>query len=146
MKILILLVTGFLLFASANLQAQDSSRPKSGKYSSRSNNAEDTTRTKAKADTLSSGLDILIKGELGDGRPIIVIDGVVSADPDILNKIDTDDIDSVSILKEESATKIYGEKGKNGVILITTKSNKDKNKKDSNKPATKKKKKRVKKG
>jgi TonB-dependent SusC/RagA subfamily outer membrane receptor len=146
MKTLILLVTGFLFLTTVNMQAQDSSRPKSGKYSSRSRNAEDTTRTKAKTDTLGIGIDVLIKGELGEGKPLIVIDGIVYTDQDILNSLNPDDIDSISILKEETAVRIYGEKGKNGVIIITTKSNKEKNKKDSNKPATKKKRKKLKKG
>ena len=36
-------------------------------------------------------------------------------------KLDTDKIEKVEVLKGESATKKYGEKGKDGVIIITTK-------------------------
>ena len=51
--------------------------------------------------------------------PLIFIDGKESAVS--IKDIDPDRIESVSVLKNESATSVYGEKGKNGVILITTK-------------------------
>ena len=35
--------------------------------------------------------------------------------------ISAEDIESISVLKDESATALYGEKGKNGVIVISTK-------------------------
>jgi TonB family protein len=38
-----------------------------------------------------------------------------------IENIGVDDIESFTVLKDEQATKIYGEKGKNGVVLITTK-------------------------
>ena len=53
-------------------------------------------------------------------QPLIVIDGVVDKSQNI-NNIPPETIESISVLKNESATKIYGEKGKDGVILITTK-------------------------
>jgi TonB family protein len=40
---------------------------------------------------------------------------------EIAKKIKPEDIEKVEVLKDESATKLYGEKGKNGVILVTTK-------------------------
>lgn len=51
--------------------------------------------------------------------PLFIIDG------SIVEKIDIkpEDISSVSVLKDKSATAIYGEKGKNGVVIITTKKN-----------------------
>lgn len=52
--------------------------------------------------------------------PYYVVDGVPS-DEATVNTLLADGIESVSILKDESATIIYGEKGKNGVVLITTK-------------------------
>ncbi|MGD0340749.1 MAG: TonB family protein [Bacteroidales bacterium] len=51
---------------------------------------------------------------------LIIIDGVQS-DTKTLNGINPNDIASISVLKDESATALYGEKGKNGVILVTTK-------------------------
>ncbi|MET0634505.1 MAG: TonB-dependent receptor [Chitinophagaceae bacterium] len=56
-------------------------------------------------------------GSNGSGA-LIVIDGVQGRD---LNGIDPEDITSFSILKDASATAVYGVAGANGVILITTK-------------------------
>jgi len=50
--------------------------------------------------------------------PLIVIDGVVGAD---LNSVDPNDIATFDILKDGSAAAIYGTRGSQGVILITTK-------------------------
>jgi TonB-dependent SusC/RagA subfamily outer membrane receptor len=51
---------------------------------------------------------------------IFVLDGKEITKEE-LNKIDPKSIESMSVLKGESATKVFGEKGKNGVIVITTK-------------------------
>lgn len=53
-------------------------------------------------------------------EPLFVVDGVMDAIND-LNDINADDIKSISILKDASATAIYGSRGANGVIIITTK-------------------------
>lgn len=53
-------------------------------------------------------------------EPLIVVDGVLDAVSD-LNDINPADIESISILKDASSTAIYGARGSNGVILITTK-------------------------
>ncbi|SOD88658.1 TonB family protein [Spirosoma fluviale] len=52
------------------------------------------------------------------GEPLIIIDGVEAKSG--ISHLNPDDIDNVTVLKGESAT-VYGEKGKNGVILVTTK-------------------------
>ena len=52
--------------------------------------------------------------------PLIIVDGVMDAVSD-LNDINPADIESISILKDASSTAIYGARGSNGVILITTK-------------------------
>lgn len=51
---------------------------------------------------------------------LIVIDGVASADPDGLNRLDPNDIETISVLKDASAA-IYGAQSAGGVILVTTK-------------------------
>lgn len=57
--------------------------------------------------------------------PLIVIDGVpVDQNGPALNTINPSDIESFNILKDASATAIYGSRASNGVILITTKSGK----------------------
>jgi iron complex outermembrane receptor protein len=59
--------------------------------------------------------------------PLIVIDGVpidnrsVSGMPNALNLLNSNDIESFTVLKDASATAIYGSRASNGVILITTK-------------------------
>ena len=59
-------------------------------------------------------------GTLGSGRkndPLVMVDGV----PDNIDRIDPNDIASISVLKDASAVAIYGSRAANGVILITTK-------------------------
>ena len=52
-------------------------------------------------------------------EPLIVVDGIVDAISD-LNDINPEDIESITVLKDASSTAIYGARGANGVILITT--------------------------
>lgn len=54
----------------------------------------------------------------GDASPLIVVDGVQGID---LNTIPPNEIESFDILKDASATAIYGSRGANGVVLVTTK-------------------------
>lgn len=56
-----------------------------------------------------------------DKQPFIVVDGEPAATG--LNGIDPNDIESISVLKGEQATSLYGKKGENGVILVTSKEN-----------------------
>ena len=61
-------------------------------------------------------------GSLGAGdSPLIIVDGFPVGNQ-IPNALNPDDIESVSVLKDASSTAIYGARGANGVILITTKS------------------------
>ena len=60
-----------------------------------------------------------------NNSPLIVIDGVpIDQNGPALNTINPNDIESFNILKDASATAIYGSRATNGVILITTKSGK----------------------
>ncbi|MDO5608716.1 MAG: TonB-dependent receptor [Capnocytophaga sp.] len=60
-------------------------------------------------------------------NPLIVVDGVpmndggVGGSRSILNSINPDDIESMTVLKDASSTAIYGSRAANGVIMITTK-------------------------
>jgi len=56
----------------------------------------------------------------GTSAALIVIDGVANADPDGLNKLDPNDIATITVLKDASAG-IYGVEAAGGVILVTTK-------------------------
>ncbi len=67
---------------------------------------------------------ILLRGvstAIGNPQPLIVIDGIPSLD---LNVIDPSDIETFDVLKDGSASAIYGTRGSNGVILVTTKKGK----------------------
>lgn len=60
-------------------------------------------------------------------NPLFVVDGVplsddgISGSRDPLNSINPNDIESITVLKDASATAIYGSRASNGVIIITTK-------------------------
>ncbi len=66
--------------------------------------------------------EILVRGynTYRNSSALIVIDGVANADPDGLNRLDPNDIESISVLKDASAA-IYGAQSAGGVILVTTK-------------------------
>lgn len=54
----------------------------------------------------------------GGTRPLVIIDGVLGGD---LNSVNIEEIASIDVLKDGSAAAIYGTRGTNGVIIITTK-------------------------
>lgn len=59
-------------------------------------------------------------GTVQSGRnPIYVVDGIIT---DRIDNINSDDIESMDILKDASSLAIYGSRGANGVIIVTTKS------------------------
>lgn len=67
--------------------------------------------------------NMLIRGKnslTADNKPFIVLDGI-PFESGSLSEINPNDIESVNILKDASATAIYGARAANGVILITTK-------------------------
>lgn len=71
---------------------------------------------------IGSGGEIRIRGNRSIGNnnsPLVVVDGMVYGGS--VNDINPDNIASVDILKDASATAIYGSRGSNGVIIITTK-------------------------
>ena len=57
----------------------------------------------------------------GSNDPLVLVDGVERA----MNTVDLSSVESISVLKDASATAVYGVKGGNGVILITTKRGKE---------------------
>ena len=59
--------------------------------------------------------------DLSSFNGLLFIDGVKATDNKILNTINPNDIESVSILKDISATSLYGSQARNGVLLINTK-------------------------
>lgn len=63
------------------------------------------------------GVGTFAAGE-GTQEPLVMVDGIETAN---FNNIDPNEIESLSILKDASSTAVYGVRGANGVILITTK-------------------------
>lgn len=57
----------------------------------------------------------------GDAQPLILVDGIERP----FSQIAPDDIETISVLKDASATAVYGVRGANGVMLITTKRGKE---------------------
>ncbi|SFC68147.1 TonB-linked outer membrane protein, SusC/RagA family [Parapedobacter composti] len=68
----------------------------------------------------TNNTNIRIRGinTLNNAGPLVVIDGVPGGDMSILNP---EDVESVSVLKDAASASIYGVRGANGVILVTTK-------------------------
>lgn len=72
-------------------------------------------------------MNIVIRGNNSltqDNSPLYVVDGFPVEDPAIASTINSSDIESIDILKDASATSIYGARGANGVVIITTKKGK----------------------
>ena len=63
--------------------------------------------------------EILIRGKTtwNNSNPLILVDGVERS----MNEIDISEVENISVLKDASATAVFGVKGGNGVIIITTK-------------------------
>ena len=61
-----------------------------------------------------------------DSNPLVVVDGIaVGNDADFLSSLDMNDVESIEILKDASSSAIYGSRGANGVVMITTKKGKE---------------------
>jgi len=67
---------------------------------------------------------IFISTDDSDKEPLIIKDGKEISQKD-MEDLDSEDIEKVEVLKGESATKKYGDKGKDGVVIITSKKKKD---------------------
>jgi TonB-linked SusC/RagA family outer membrane protein len=55
----------------------------------------------------------------GNNEPLYIIDGYIGGN---INTVDPNDIESMDVLKDASSTAIYGSRGANGVVIVTTKS------------------------
>src|SRR5690606_21904802 len=71
---------------------------------------------------IGDGYDIVIRGKNslnGNSGPLFIVDGAQTDNIDFLNP---EDIERMDILKDASSTAIYGSRGSNGVVIVTTKS------------------------
>lgn len=60
-------------------------------------------------------------GTVNNANPLVVVDGMPDVD---INRLNMNDIESISVLKDATSSAVYGSRAANGVILITTKSGK----------------------
>ena len=74
----------------------------------------------ADIDKTQGTLSIRGKGSLGASAPLYVVDGVIITAAEF-NRINPQDVESISVLKDASACAIYGSRAAYGVILVTTK-------------------------
>lgn len=70
-----------------------------------------------------NGATLLIRGlgTVNNSSPLIVVDGMPDVD---INRININDVETVSVLKDATSASVYGSRAANGVVLITTKSGK----------------------
>lgn len=85
------------------------------------------TVTRSSSRPGNEGLNFQIRGatSVNGGSPLIVIDGVPAVNATSFQNMNSDDIETISVLKDGAAS-IYGAKAANGVILVTTKKGKGK--------------------
>jgi TonB-dependent starch-binding outer membrane protein SusC len=67
-----------------------------------------------------SGVEIRIRGSgsINDNSPLYVVDGIIVGD---ISSISPSDIENISVLKDAASAAIYGSRGANGVVIVTTK-------------------------
>ena len=75
-------------------------------------------------DPTGAASNILIRGitTLGDNSPLYVIDGVPTKRPEVFASLNPESIESIQVLKDASASSLYGSRAGNGVIVVSTKS------------------------
>lgn len=78
-------------------------------------------QTSSKPNSESATMTIRGTGTLNDSSPLVLVDGMEMS----LNNVNPNDIASISVLKDAASCAIYGNRGANGVILITTKEGED---------------------
>ncbi len=79
------------------------------------------SQTSGMAGNNSATLLIRGLGTINNAEPLIVVDDMPDAD---LNRLNMNDIESISVLKDATASSVYGSRAANGVILVKTKSGK----------------------
>ncbi len=76
-------------------------------------------------DSPQGGVTVRVRGISsinGSNAPLVVVDGVPMGDAGNLTSVNPAIVESIEVLKDASATAIYGSRGANGVIMVTTKS------------------------
>ena len=97
-----------MVLLSSNVCAQDSLKLKTGQNPFTASNTEPVT------------IRIRCNATNPNTKPLIIIDGIAAETRDLRN-IDPNDIENITILKDLTATALYGYRAGNGVIIIKTK-------------------------
>jgi len=105
--------SGVILITTKEYAASHKNEMIIRKVEAKNTNTDYKNQTNKKVEVRVAGY-----GTLNGAKPLIIVDGVESSED-----INPKDVDRVQVLKDASATKLYGDKGKNGVILVTTKKN-----------------------
>lgn len=79
------------------------------------------TQSSGMAGRNNAALIIRGLGTVNNASPLVVVDGMPDVD---INRVNMNDIETISVLKDASSSSVYGSRAANGVILITTKSGK----------------------
>jgi len=79
------------------------------------------TQNSGMAGRNNAALIIRGMGTVNNSSPLVVVDGMPDVD---INRINMNDIETISVLKDATSSSVYGSRAANGVILITTKSGK----------------------
>ncbi|WP_299099389.1 M56 family metallopeptidase [uncultured Winogradskyella sp.] len=87
-----------------------------------SNTTQITKEENKNLQTEQNKIDNIRLSNSQNPKPLIIVDGK-EVHSDSLKKLNPDDIEGIIVLKDEKAIKTYGEKGKNGVIVISLKDN-----------------------
>lgn len=117
---------GSVTAAIANVKADDlKDRPVSNVASALQGNLAGV-EVRSTSGAPGSGVTINVRGatsinDNASSSPLYVVDGVPMDDSFDLSELNTDDIASIEVLKDASSSAIYGSRGANGVIIITSK-------------------------
>jgi TonB-linked SusC/RagA family outer membrane protein len=103
---------------SVNFAEQAESRPMTNVSSALAGLSSGVTVRQGVGNPGSDGASIRIRGlgTLNNNNPLIIIDGMEG----VLDAINPNDIESISILKDAASSAIYGSRAANGVVLVTT--------------------------
>ena len=106
--------------ATVNMEEQSKSRPMTTISQALSGAAAGLNVMQQGGQPNAENTKVLIRGigTLNDASPLILVDGMEMS----LNDVNPNDVASISILKDAASCAIYGNRGANGVILVTTKS------------------------
>ena len=105
--------------ATVNLEKESLSRPLVSASQALSGMTAGLQVMQSSGTPYNEGFSFNIRGvgTLNSSSPLVLVDGMEQS----LNNVDPNDIASISILKDAASCAIYGNRGANGVILVTTK-------------------------